>query len=64
MPVWWQSMSLQLRVLENNQISSQHSSNNEGFEMWWQLGFLTLSAYFVEIGAFIESIYSNQSVGK
>ena len=39
MPVWWQSKSLQLRVLENNQISSQHSSNNEGFEMWWQLVF-------------------------
>ena len=32
-------VSLQLRVLENNQISSQHSSNNEGFEMCWQLGF-------------------------
>ena len=44
-------------IIENQLIL--HSSNG-GFEMW-QLEF---QAYFVQIGAFIKSIYADQSVGK
>ena len=44
-------------IIENQLIL--HSSNG-GFEMW-QLEF---EAYFVQIGAFIKSIYADQSVGK
>ena len=54
MLVWFPNSSATC-IIENQLIL--HSSTG-GFEMRWQL------EYFVEIGAFIKSIYADQSVGK